>query len=150
MTDHKDMLSCPACGYELETDDCEWSEDGAYGYDGKVCPNCGCKTEKDERVSGELLPCPFCGREPAMSNDDYGDFIVYCPNYDCPASNNNWFESKEEAVEAWNIRVERTGTMDRDEYGYWVCSECGETLPDWVDKYPAHFCPYCGVKVAQR
>lgn len=45
---------------------------------------------------------------------------------------------------------ERTGTMDRDEYGYWVCSECGETLPAWVDKYPAKYCPYCGAKVVER
>lgn len=45
---------------------------------------------------------------------------------------------------------ERTGTMDRDEYGYWVCSECGETLPAWVDKYPANYCPYCGAKVVEE
>lgn len=45
---------------------------------------------------------------------------------------------------------ERTGTMDRDEYGYWICSECGETLPAWVDKYPASYCPYCGIKVVER
>ena len=42
---------------------------------------------------------------------------------------------------------ERTGKMNRDEYGYWVCSECGEDLPAWVDKYPANYCPYCGIKV---
>lgn len=44
---------------------------------------------------------------------------------------------------------EHTGTMDRDKYGYWVCSECGETLPAWVDKYPANYCPYCGAKVVE-
>lgn len=45
---------------------------------------------------------------------------------------------------------ERTGTMPRDEYGYWVCSECGEDLPAWVDKYPARYCPYCGMKVVSN
>lgn len=44
----------------------------------------------------------------------------------------------------------RTGTMDRDEYGYWVCSECGETLPAWVTRYPANYCPYCGARVVDE
>lgn len=34
---------CSACGYELGIYDCEWFEDGTYGYDGNYCPNCGCK-----------------------------------------------------------------------------------------------------------
>ena len=42
---------------------------------------------------------------------------------------------------------ERIGKMIRDEYGYWVCSECGEGLPAWVTQYPADYCPFCGVKV---
>ena len=44
---------------------------------------------------------------------------------------------------------ERTGTMLRDEYGYWVCSECGKDLPAWVTEYPADYCPYCGMKVVE-
>ena len=34
---------CSACGYELGIYDCEWFEDGTYGYGGNYCPNCGCK-----------------------------------------------------------------------------------------------------------
>lgn len=35
--------ACSVCGYELGIYDCEWFEDGTYGYDGNYCPNCGCK-----------------------------------------------------------------------------------------------------------
>lgn len=34
---------CSACGYELGIYDCEWFEDGTYGYGGNYCPNCGAK-----------------------------------------------------------------------------------------------------------
>lgn len=33
--------ACSACGYELGIYDCEWFEDGTYGYDGNYCKNCG-------------------------------------------------------------------------------------------------------------
>ena len=32
---------CSACGYELGIYDCEWYEDGTYGYERNYCPNCG-------------------------------------------------------------------------------------------------------------
>ena len=32
---------CSACGYKLGIYDCEWFEDGTYGYSGNYCPNCG-------------------------------------------------------------------------------------------------------------
>lgn len=34
---------CSACGYELGIYDCEWFEDGTYGYDGNYCPKCGAR-----------------------------------------------------------------------------------------------------------
>lgn len=34
---------CSACGFELGIYDCEWFEDGTYGYGGSYCPNCGAK-----------------------------------------------------------------------------------------------------------
>ena len=34
---------CSACGYELDIYDCDWFEDGAYGYGGNYCPNCGAR-----------------------------------------------------------------------------------------------------------
>lgn len=37
---------CNACGYELSIYDCEWFEDGTYGYDKNYCPNCGAKVMK--------------------------------------------------------------------------------------------------------
>ena len=38
---------CSACGYELGIYDCEWFDDGAYGYDGNYCPNCGRKVVEE-------------------------------------------------------------------------------------------------------
>lgn len=35
--------ACSACGYELGIYDCEWFEDGTYGYSGNYCPCCGAK-----------------------------------------------------------------------------------------------------------
>ena len=34
---------CSACGYELGIYDCEWFDDGTYGYGQNYCPNCGAK-----------------------------------------------------------------------------------------------------------
>ena len=34
---------CSACGYKLGIYDCDWFEDGTYGYGGNYCPCCGAK-----------------------------------------------------------------------------------------------------------
>ena len=39
---------CSACGYELGIYDCEWFDDGTYGYDRNYCPNCGARVEVGE------------------------------------------------------------------------------------------------------
>lgn len=36
---------CSACGYELGIYDCEWFEDGTYGYERNYCPNCGARVK---------------------------------------------------------------------------------------------------------
>lgn len=35
--------ACSACGHELDLYECEWFEDGTYGYGGNYCPHCGAK-----------------------------------------------------------------------------------------------------------
>ena len=101
----------------------------------------------------ELLPCPFCGGEAVMFEDDYGDWHVYCgdgwyvernlcPGYhaiDC------MYITKAQAIEAWNTRAERTCRNVDDHKTVWfICSECDEL------KKLAHLgncCPNCGAKV---
>ena len=70
-----------------------------------------------EIMSKELKPCPFCGGETVVRFDigdymteEYRGYYVKCcgrRNANCPA---NWivkgcFSTKEEAIEAWNRRV---------------------------------------------
>lgn len=105
----------------------------------------------------ELKPRPFCGvvpdiqEEPDAWYDGDSAFYAMCMNDDCRMCvETETYLTREEVIDAWNTRAERMGTMDRDEYGYWVCSECGETLPAWVTKYPANYCPYCGAKVVEE
>ena len=54
----------------------------------------------------ELKPCPFCGGEAdIIDNEYYVD--VSCRNYRCRGfADSLMFESEEEAIEAWNRRVE--------------------------------------------
>ena len=58
----------------------------------------------------KLKPCPFCGNRVAVEeNINFGepnDFIVYCnpSNGGCGAKT-RLCESEEEAIEAWNRRV---------------------------------------------
>lgn len=57
----------------------------------------------------ELLPCPFCGREPRVCPDDsYGACQVFCPgeHQDCEAHPSIHMEKDQlgEAIAAWNRR----------------------------------------------
>jgi Lar family restriction alleviation protein len=55
----------------------------------------------------ELLDCPFCGEE-AFVFTHYDGYSVRCANMACP-SNGAYFETMEEAIEAWNARASREG-----------------------------------------
>lgn len=52
----------------------------------------------------EIKKCPFCGNKNTLIvNSDYGQYHAVCSARDggCGASS-GYFESKEEAAEAWN------------------------------------------------
>lgn len=52
--------------------------------------------------SKELKPCPFCGGEAALFEqncDRPWHVLCYC------GGRVGWFETKQEAIEAWNRRV---------------------------------------------
>lgn len=56
-------------------------------------------------MDNNLLPCPFCG-EPVLMQEAHERKSYYrgqCDNDDC--AYNRWFNTKEEAIEAWNKRV---------------------------------------------
>ena len=51
-----------------------------------------------------LLSCPFCGCNPMMQMQDNEMFRVTCTNPDCIANNDLWWETFDEAIDAWNLR----------------------------------------------
>ena len=52
----------------------------------------------------KLKPCPFCGSD-ACVEVSLGDYSVFCQNgCDCGAKQ-EWFNTEDEAIEAWNRRV---------------------------------------------
>lgn len=57
----------------------------------------------------ELKPCPFCGGTPIVSGCDDTLWSVICKK--CAASI-DYNETKQEAIEAWNRRVQPPFTSD--------------------------------------
>ena len=60
-------------------------------------------------MNDELKPCPFCGGHAIIDGCDDTLWIVICK--ECNASI-GYKETKEEAIEAWNRRIEPTFTPD--------------------------------------
>lgn len=60
-------------------------------------------------MNDKLKPCPFCGGEAIIDGCDDTLWIVICK--ECNASI-GYKETKEEAIEAWNWRIEPTFTPD--------------------------------------
>lgn len=60
-------------------------------------------------MSDKLKPCPFCGGTPIVSGCDDTLWSVICKK--CAASI-DYNETKQEAIEAWNSRIEPTFTPD--------------------------------------
>lgn len=108
-------------------------------------------------MTSELKPCPFCGGEALIrvdlcrvaSGSDH-IYIVGCRGFECRGSavTGPLYETKAEAVEAWNTRAERTCRNVGHEHGYkrvFVCSECEGENYDGTPNY----CPECGAKVVE-
>ena len=61
----------------------------------------------------QLLPCPFCGKEPEIDKYKVRDVMVWdigCMNDDCDVHvETDIFESEEEAIIAWNTRISPDG-----------------------------------------
>jgi Lar family restriction alleviation protein len=55
----------------------------------------------------QLKPCPFCNGEAVLAHVEFKDGdIYYNPQcYECNAGWNENYETKEEAIEAWNKRI---------------------------------------------
>lgn len=106
-------------------------------------------------MADELKPCPFCGASARIRRIDICDapeivrYSVGCSELECIASSimmGDMFETKDDAVSAWNKRSERTCTrVSSQGLVSDFCSECGESLCS-SDRY----CSGCGAKVVGR
>lgn len=78
----------------------------------------------DENKLPDFLPCPFCGKEPALQVDKrypkwtkdtsmpVDGYCIVCNTRECPIyhADNTWYMSAELAVVNWNTR--RTGAVN--------------------------------------
>ena len=122
----------------------------------------------------ELKPCPFCGEEAHIVSDYSSEYAktrwslwhecegheggsagygsVLRPWFETP-----WYDTEEEAAEAWNTRAEQTCRFVDDSDGEFPpkCSACGyqpsiyecSWLIDGGYEYEGNYCANCGAKV---
>jgi hypothetical protein len=75
----------------------------------------------DKNKLPDFLPCPFCGREPALQkdiryprpeNEPKDAYEVVCNTRGCVMYHvdNNYWLTPEEAIKAWNTRTQTAGT----------------------------------------
>lgn len=112
----------------------------------------------------ELKQCPFCGGEAELrffNNGPSFSYRVECLN--CTAmvgrrfeeySTNRtfWFGIKQEAIDAWNTRAERTCEMipngETDFAATLKCSVCGNVESVYaISADEFNYCPNCGARV---
>ncbi len=81
-----------------------------------------------------LLPCPFCGGEPWISEDDHGNPRWACCEIcacDGPTATNAGCDGMEEVVAAWNQRVPQPHALTHEqvERARAMITRLGKCLP---------------------
>ena len=68
--------------------------------------------EKRPELTTNLLPCPFCGSEPKVSNDRTfrALFAIGCQNEHCLQPETQWSDL-ESCVQLWNLRYKPADDM---------------------------------------
>ena len=88
----RSQIKCDGCGYPVEL------------------PNELCEECKEDYLSGNLRPCPFCGGQASMKDNEDGANFVECGQ--CGASTNLQYSLKDDGrpqlYERWNTRIERS------------------------------------------
>ena len=100
----------------------------------------------------ELKPCPCCGSSNGLyvlQEDECGEWSVFCDTCKTSLHNENHCDTRDDAISAWNRRMEYNEQWSHDEYyptECYNCSECGHMTYDGVPT----FCPNCGAKVTDE
>lgn len=103
----------------------------------------------------EMLLCPFCGGEGIIWPFREHPFYVAICKDGCGCQLGD-FKTREEAIEAWNTRAERTCQIKQhrcmncdheiNDKAYFVSVDLGDGF--WTaDSRRANYCPNCGAKV---
>ena len=113
-------------------------------------------------ATDDLKPCPFCGGMPQLlpcAGKETGMWRVW---HECDFVTTSYFESKAEAIEAWNTRAAVTdadfsvavqdGKLWRRIKDHVRCRYCGlnieSVIPlDGCNRHAIRFCPNCGKAV---
>lgn len=75
-------------------------------------------------TSKELMPCPFCGKTPKVSDGTYSGSAIHV-SCRCGAQlfgGRNHFSSEEEAVSSWNHRQQVAAIKEPKELDGWTDS----------------------------
>ena len=107
-------------------------------------------------MADTLKPCPLCGSSARVYDDGAGDldsvpaWIAACDDEDGCGCETAFFDTREEAIAAWNRRAERTCTIVRGDGEFPHCSACGslEAVDDVAGPYD--YCPRCGARVIRE
>lgn len=96
----------------------------------------------------KLKPCPFCGDEADWYEVRPGYGYVSCCACDASIGVIDALP-KQDAIDAWNTRAERTCRMETEEscQNWNSCSECDA---DYYTDQPINYCPNCGAKVVKE
>ena len=110
----------------------------------------------------DLMTCPFCGGEArpfsfSWHASQFGGHMFEKPYWqviceECKAAIGD-FDTKAEAIAAWNSRAERTCEIKHVKggamYDVWRCSACGYEFVESVSEASIvqNYCPNCGAKV---
>lgn len=111
----------------------------------------------------KLKPCPFCGGAPKIVDDNGRHGMVFSVRHQCESTggrfnrygsvdrltiDTGWYDSEQEAIDAWNTRAERTCKVvdyNRYMFSYSVYLSCGHEISE-INYFP-RYCPKCGAKV---
>ena len=75
----------------------------------------------------ELKPCPFCGGEAIVYEDEENDcYMIGCKSCCAVEPMTEWCESKEDAIVQWNTRKPMEQIVERLDDMYQPCYLCRE------------------------
>lgn len=94
----------------------------------------------------DLLSCPFCrGKAEILRMRQQNIFFAWCD--ECEARG-DYYDTEEDAAEAWNRRAERTcHVIDHGAVG--ACSACGAECFGSPEGNKGTYCPNCEAKVVE-